>query len=564
MKKFSYLFLSLPILAALVCGCTKDDPVKPDGPDEPDTPAVTEGKGITFRLAIPETAAGVNAETFDFENEIGDIAAMVFSQDGTFTGLYEPETSAGKQSIDLPEGSYRMYILANTHLKDNLSGRLTEGTSTEEDFLALGIDTELSNGSLMPMASQAQEFAYDPEEGTDLGTIEISRMAARIDILNGVDGLTINNITMKNRAVSGTVGTSENPAVEETVYEAGLEGNSSEPGIFAGNIYSYRNLSTDAAPVLAISYTYLEEQQEAEITFENGIAAGSLYSVQFVLGDNAIEYTADTWEEGETVTESFSAQDALNKKLAVANFASTNVKTIDMTSNTITFCSGNKSEDWNTSSDASTFVAYDAAFEQAVYTAEDGSKWRVPTVDEISLLFTRSAYLLQVSYATERLDVEESLPELFGEPGSGGAGVSDFRIVETGEPDGKGTPYCTAYAIRFKNTAQAAAYRWHLENYGANNDNAYISIKIKALGSTVPTLDEVCDESYWESEYLEFDIPLSGQKSGQNRGCNAYLWTCSPVDGYVDFVYRAEIAINMNITMSDTFGPWNLRMVRAE
>lgn len=563
MKKFSHLFLSLPILAALICGCTKEQQNEPEKPDDPDTPVVTEGKGITFKLAIPETGNGEIAETFDFENEIGDIAAIVFSQDGTFSGLYEPETSAGKQSIDLPEGSYKMYILANTHLKENLAGRLTEGASTEEDFLGLDINAELSNGALLPMASQAQEFTYNPEEGTDLGTIEVSRMAARIDILNGVEDLTINGITMKNRAVSGTVGQAGG-SMEDATYETAIEGNSQTPGIFAGNIYSYQNLSTETAPALTISYTYLGQQQEAQIAFENGISAGSLYSVQLVLGENTVQYTADTWEEGGNIIESFSAQEALNQKLAVANFAATNVKTIDMEAGSISFCSTNNSEDRNTSSDASAFVAYDMAFEQSVYTAEDGSKWRVPTVDEISLLFPRTSYLLQVSYATERLDVGESLPDMFDEPGSGGAGTSDFRIVETGEPDGKGTPYCTAYAIRFKNTAQAAAYRWNMVNFGEGNDNACLSIRIKALGETAPTLDEVCDESYWESEYLEYLIPLAGQASGQNRGRNAYLWTCSPCDGYVGFVYRAELAINMNITMSDMYGPYNLRMVRAE
>lgn len=252
MKKFSHLFLSLPILAALICGCTKEQQNEPEKPDDPDTPVVTEGKGITFKLAIPETGNGEIAETFDFENEIGDIAAIVFSQDGTFSGLYEPETSAGKQSIDLPEGSYKMYILANTHLKENLAGRLTEGASTEEDFLGLDINAELSNGALLPMASQAQEFTYNPEEGTDLGTIEVSRMAARIDILNGVDGLTINGITMKNRAVSGTVGQAGG-SMEDATYETAIEGNSQTPGIFAGNIYSYPNLSTETAPALTTS-----------------------------------------------------------------------------------------------------------------------------------------------------------------------------------------------------------------------------------------------------------------------------------------------------------------------
>ena len=175
------------------------------------------------------------------------------------------------------------------------------------------------------------------------------------------------------------------------------------------------------------------------------------------------------------------------------------------------------------------------------------------------LIGTKQMYTLRPGgYNKEVLDVSEPLGDVFGIQFSGGNGTSDYRSVSDGDK--------CCYAIRFKNTLQQAAYRYQMVTDDV--DNSYLSVKVKAIGNEMPTIDDVSDEAYWENGYLEFTFPLCGTPSGQNRGLIGYYWTSTYDNTYPDVTDRMYyLAINSGdvrmFATAKTNAKYNVRLVKV-
>ena len=137
--------------------------------------------------------------------------------------------------------------------------------------------------------------------------------------------------------------------------------------------------------------------------------------------------------------------------------------------------------------------------------------------------------------------------------------------------------YPIVYAIRFKGTAQCAAYRYENKNSG-DAANGELEIRIKALqANSLLTIGEVADETYWGNpadgdtdaeNQLVYHIPATGYKQPDSEeitrlGINSFLWTSTETDesNACDAGHNAEIMQLVSSCLKSSAGP--LRLVKA-
>lgn len=558
---------TLALLGTLVLGSCSRETLPTPNPSG-------EGNRVVFTLAgiTPETkgavtrATGDNDQTTttaatDAEKKVTSLLAVVYEKQASEEmGLYKVFDVAVTEdgcSFDIAkDGSYDMYLVANAD--EDLSaaiealGATTPVSQLEELIVSQAPDAD--NAFIMTTPEAVKVISYSGEEA-NCGEISLRRLSVRIDILNKAEGLTINKVIFKNRAVKSQLFVpnamiDEAGTLETKEYaDVNLVGNFTVPAEYTSKIYSYENLSKKgeaSVPTLDIEYTYDGETYTHTIEFLDAndpegltpLALKRNYLYRITVGRKVKpEFNLEVLDW--TNEESFNVDDVpfqaeMNAKLAVNNFASANVASLDEAQNKVSFVTSDPN---NTSA----YLAWSDKWATAVYYNEtDKTYYRVPTKDEMYLLFpdeSTSASLTQVMDGTS--EITETLPEkLFGSTEvNGGEGKSRFKNVVAA--DGSGNPaYPIVYAIRFKGTAQSAAYRYEVKNSDDPNSGE-LEIRIKALQpNTLLTIDEVAQETFWTEGFIEFKFPASGYYNVQyannptpenitNRGLGSYCWSTS-------------------------------------
>ena len=536
------------MLSGALLSCNKDEDRETP---EPEPPVEITGENVLFSVSGEVDASSVRAVLFD--------------GDGLFYDAVTPDDTAGKFRVKVPSGDYKAWVVAEADMDADLNA-LEQGVSTEADFTALAVDRQIADDASVPMVStEAVIFTCAEETGADLGTVELGRMAARIDIVNAVTDLTVDKVVLKNAVIAGSITGETMPSgdiFEDAACEEEVSGDPESPAVLS--LYTYDNLLTDGAhlPSVEITYTFAGEQSVKEFILTDGeqpaaLVRGTLYSILLVEDGAELDYSIEGWTSGASVTEYFSMQEALNSKLAINYFAATNAHSFDFENRTVVLCKTNNSTE-KESEDASWFGNWDETF-SGEFTGDDGQTYRLPTLDEMLLIGTKEMFTLRPGgYNKEVLDVSEPLGDVFGIPFSGGNGLSDYRSTTEGDK--------CCYAIRFKNTLQQAAYRYQMVT--DNVDNSYLSVKVKAIGNEMPTIDDVSDEAYWDDGYIELQFPLCGRVSGQNRGMLGYYWTVTYDQTYPDVtdkmyylaINSGDVRINSNKKTNDKY---NVRLVKV-
>lgn len=152
-----------------------------------------EESTISFRLSTePETYA-TGLESLEEEREIRSVSALLFDQAGSFVALY-PLTTQSHLTLAVPTaGSYRLLVVVNhTFAKEQLRGKSLSQVGQ------LMIDAEPST---FVMTSEPIDCRVSPRRTTDLGTIPVTRLTARIE-LKLPDGVTPTEIKLKGRSAS--------------------------------------------------------------------------------------------------------------------------------------------------------------------------------------------------------------------------------------------------------------------------------------------------------------------------------------------------------------------------
>ena len=591
----------------LLSGCTRED--------MPEGGAPGDGNRVVFTLAgiTPQQQNGRTRAAGDSGAAKPDASAATDAEKSVTSLLaaaYEKQPSGGMGfyrafdvtvtddgcSFDIAkDGRFDLYLVANADptLEGAVKALGAGSPVTELEELLVEQAPDADNAFVMTTPEVLKIISYSGEVA-DCGEVSLRRLSMRIDLLNKAEGLTITKVTFRNRAVKSRLFTpnamlAEPGAVEDKEYpDLNLVGSFDVPAEYKSKIYGYENLSRRGeatVPTLDIEYTYLDQPYTHTVEFldrndPEGLAPLALkrnYLYRITVGrkvepEFGIEVVDWTNEKSFNVDD-ITFQAEMNAKLAINHFAGANVKTIDEAQGTVAFTTADPN---NTSA----YIAWNEKWATAVYYNEtDETYYRVPTKDEMYLLFPDETNHVRFDEAMDGTsEITETLPEkLFGsKETNGGEGKSWFKNAAV--VGGSGSPaYPIVYAIRFKGTAQCAAYRYENKNSG-DAANGELEIRIKALqANSLLTIGEVADEAYWGNpadgdtdaeNQLVYHIAATGYKQPDSEeitrlGINSFLWTSTETDesNACDAGHNAEIMQLVSSCLKSSAGP--LRLVKA-
>ena len=562
------------VAGVLLSGCTRED--------MPEGGAPGDGNRVVFTLAgiTPQQqngrtrAAGDNgaakpdaSAATDAEKKVTSLLAAAYEKQSSggmgFYRAFDVTVTDDGCSFDIAkDGRFDLYLVANADptLEGAVKALGAGSPVTELEELLVEQAPDADNAFVMTTPEVLKIISYSGEVA-DCGEVSLRRLSMRIDLLNKAEGLTITKVTFRNRAVKSRLFTpnamlAEPGAVEDKEYpDLNLVGSFDVPAEYKSKIYGYENLSRRGeatVPTLDIEYTYRDQPYTHTVEFldrndPEGLAPLALkrnYLYRITVGrkvepEFGIEVVDWTNEESFNVDD-ITFQAEMNAKLAINHFAGANVKTIDEAQGTVAFTTADPN---NTSA----YVAWNGKWATAVYYNEtDGTYYRVPTRDEMYLLFPDETNHVRFDEAMDGTsEITETLPEkLFGsKETNGGEGKSWFKNAAV--VGGSGSPaYPIVYAIRFKGTAQCAAYRYEVKN-SDQPATGELEIRIKALqANSLLTIGEVSDEAYWGNpadgdtdaeNQLVYHIAATGYKQPGHedigsQGSNSFFWTSTEAD----------------------------------
>lgn len=281
----------MALLGMILGGCSKElaRGGKGEVPGLPET-----GQAVTFTVTTGVETYAVPAQ--DYEKSISTLQAILFDGNGVYVTSGTPApTAQGSTSYTLPiatTGSYKMLLVANYTIP---AGSLT-GKSLS-DVRAILVDNEPGMPNAFVMAStNIPDFTVTTGAMTDAGTINLERLAARIDVQSTLDKLTLSKITVKNRKTqSSLLAASSTNAYRTDAKEYTSFERFRKPATDAsmGQIYAYENSAASASSadgtslVIETAYNgYAVKPLEVKLP---QLKRNYIYSIQLMMGDEGYE-----------------------------------------------------------------------------------------------------------------------------------------------------------------------------------------------------------------------------------------------------------------------------------
>ena len=291
----------MALLGMFLGGCSKE--LARGGKGE--VPGLPEkGQAVTFTVTTGVETYAVPAQ--DYEKHIGTLQAILFDASGRYVTSGTPEpTAPGSTSYTLPiaaTGTYKMLLVANyTIPAGDLAGK------SLSDVRAILIENEPGVPNAFVMAStNIPDFTVTAGAMTPAGTINLERLAARIDVQSTLDKLTLSKITVKNRKTqSSLLAASSTNAYKTDGKEYGSFERFLKPatGASMGQIYAYENSAASAAGsadgtslVIETAYNgYAVKPLEVKLP---QLKRNYIYSIQLMMGDEG--YVPDPSDNPDT------------------------------------------------------------------------------------------------------------------------------------------------------------------------------------------------------------------------------------------------------------------------
>ena len=277
----------MALLGMILGGCSKElaRGGKGEVPGLPET-----GQAVTFTVTTGVETYAVPAQ--DYEKSISTLQAILFDGNGVYvtSGIPAP-TAPGSTSYTLPiatTGSYKMLLVANYTIP---AGSLT-GKSLS-DVRAILVDNEPGVPNAFVMAStNIPDFTVKTGAMTDAGTINLERLAARIDVQSTLDKLTLRKITVKNRKTqSALLAASSTNAYRTDAKEYTSFERFRKPAtdVSVGQIYTYENSAASASSAdgtsLVIETVYAGVAVKPLEVKLPQLKRNYIYSIQLMMGD---------------------------------------------------------------------------------------------------------------------------------------------------------------------------------------------------------------------------------------------------------------------------------------
>ena len=256
--------------------------------------AITEGAEGVVRFSINASGTSTRAEyttlpdyATDDEKAVKTVYAVAF-KDASATSSSKPDDGAtageeagdtfvkwvnveltddltSEQSFKLGTGYYQICFVVNP--SDALVAKIKAltTTSTVSAFKALVEERDPANKENgMLMTGEFYAAAVKAGGEVSLNTVYLTRVMARIDIINQADGITITKATLNNRAkttvlISDSTATTAASSYENKEYTLSLVGNSlgiTTANADTANIYTYEQYQSEGSVVsMDLEYT---------------------------------------------------------------------------------------------------------------------------------------------------------------------------------------------------------------------------------------------------------------------------------------------------------------------
>ena len=425
-------------LALMLGGCANDDITNPAGS--------AKAPGVYVRLAgaagKSNTRAGEEEVQTADEKKVNSVLAVLFdthykadaSDSESRIGFYKTvdatlvDEATGEYSFIVEkDATYDIWLVANA---DNaLTGLLkgTDGTdgalrpgATVEDFSSLiAAQAPDRQGEFLMVSTYSEKVTTEIDKTYSIGEVHMERLAARFDLVNKAEGVTVRKVTYGNRAVSSSLLTPNtmDPAIEYATWSTpdgfSLEGSKEPEATEIQLMYSYENVSKSGEgtlPVISIEY----EQDGAVRTHEVQLIdpeapAGTVLPIKrnhlyrLVLtkaGKLNFNLEVADWEEADAFGKSDlnehlilppDEQQKLNEQLLVYDlFTEYNVKSIDYGTKTVQFYDKHEFDLKELTKDRFfSFIDLNKQkllTDQAILTDESENCYRIPTAGELQLL----------------------------------------------------------------------------------------------------------------------------------------------------------------------------------
>ena len=434
--KLSKILLTLFVSVFLFSSCTETE--------ELPTPAGVENHG-TLRIRVAGSGSASRAASEGNEGVVSSILACMWNRETAAYSLVEGKQIGDEWYFNVEEDAgYSIRFYANA--TDETRAALESIPEIEARYHAYNdynnllrnvvVDQEPDGDKFMMVSSNMYSVNTSISAGSkDLGTVNFLRLAARFDIVNRADGITINKVTFKNRTIqTGCISPLE-WVTDENWYEdheydglnivgSSTAGYEEESNKLLRTIYSYRNYDMDEhRPTLEIEYTetladgksetrkhiveFIDPDKEGKAPL--AINQNRLYTITLTKAYKLnFEVKATDWENGEEFNEteltvndlniSSEIQQTMNNRLAVNRFAKTYVKSLDVaTGKAELFATRPNIDDYNIANGP--YFKFETLEQAGLFDPEsdkylisltdDASdkKYRVPTAGEMMLIF---------------------------------------------------------------------------------------------------------------------------------------------------------------------------------
>lgn len=292
------------------------------------TTAADDEKKITSLYAVLFRSTSTTAGSATNGTQNTETADDIFIKAVSLTATSTNVTTAynaddGTATFKAPTDNYQICFVANpgTELATAINS-LELGVSTIKDFKAL-VETQAPDTKPMLMTSNFYTAKVTKSTAVELA-VSMVRAMARIDVVNKANGITVTNITFKNRTVKTDLINDNNTTLKTDYLEStakeytslALKGNSDGSSKYTEAIYTYEQYGTeDNAPEMEITYTIdgqtgktykhtvkfeKTESEEATTTTQINLKRNYLYTV--ILTNDAdkliVSLTVADWSEG--------------------------------------------------------------------------------------------------------------------------------------------------------------------------------------------------------------------------------------------------------------------------
>ena len=244
----------------------------------------TNTPGVYLRLSGAATAKATSRATVaaeDGEKTVNNLLVVLFdTHDGfykTVPAICIDEDTNEYTFIVEKDATYDIWLVANASdkLKADLgnipAGTPFENSETGENCLNSIIADQApdADGNFLMVSKYSEKVTTRITESQSIGEVHMIRVAARFDLLNKAENVTVTSVAFANRTVKSAVLTPNTASTiadwyESKDYEVNVAGEPENGKEWNGHIYTYENYSTeDNKPVLTISY--YEGENSADI-----------------------------------------------------------------------------------------------------------------------------------------------------------------------------------------------------------------------------------------------------------------------------------------------------------